>query len=110
MVNSIFAFKEAGSSLTRNMYLPGYSIQAATHAWAAFMMNSYPFHGNKKEIHLRNWFKRMVRWAFHPNDARMPPTAIQAKVVTIYQVRYIRSNNTNTRLHHRRTSSGSANN
>ncbi len=109
MVNSIFAFKQAGSSLTRNMYLRGYSIQAVTHAWTAFM-NSYGdhFHSNKKERHLRSWFKRMVRWAFHPNARMKPTTAIQANVPTrssIYQVRNIRSNNTNIRHHHRQTSS-----
>ncbi len=41
-----------------------------------------------------------------------PTTAIQAYVATrssIYQVRNIRSNNTNTLHHHRQSSSGSAN-
>lgn len=70
MVNSLTAFKEATSTLTRNMYMRGYDMKLMKHSWRSFM-NKYGFYFSKmKRKDLAFWYWRMLKWACQSNPRR----------------------------------------
>ncbi len=91
MVNSIFAFKQAASSLTRNMYIRGNSMRDIKQAWSAFMLKyGRFFYSLRKEQQLRNWFRRMVRWAFHPTPKTRTSSTNRNRIATATNFSYRR--------------------
>ena len=77
MVNTLSAFKEATTALTKNMQFRGYEYNTISNAWVSFMKKFGDMFSHKKQKDLRRWFQKMTYWAFSPKERRRevnPPT------------------------------------
>jgi hypothetical protein len=67
MVNSLSAFKQATSNLTKNMATRGYNFKTIKTGWEHFMKKYKDnIFSKRKQRDLRHWYRRMVKWAFDP--------------------------------------------